>query len=327
MTTRAGAAAMATRVLAPAVVAAGVLASAAAAPVAPQQFRSGAQTVAVYTTVLDNTGRLVTDLPRDAFEVYDNGRPQAITNFANDIQPITIAVLLDRSASMLRNFHLVQEAAGLFVDQLLPQDKARIGSFSDRVQLDPRDFTSDHVEMRRILETELQPPGPTPLWNAVGVGMTALLHQDGRRVVLVFTDGMDEPLNGSPYNLSLRGVMKRAEDEDVMVYAIGLAGNPAGYGFGGGGFRGYGARGRGADRPDPGLQKLAAASGGGYFELISTRDLGGTFARVAEELHHQYLIGFVPEKLDGKVHKLDVRLTNPAMTARARRSYVARQER
>ena len=303
-------------------------------PIVDQQvgpFKSGAATVAVYTTVMDAGGRLVTDLDRDQFEVFDNGRLQTISTFANDVQPITVVMLLDRSLSMLRNFRLVKDAAGAFVDRLVPGDKARIGSFSDRVQVDPPQFSSDKGELLTILATELQPAGPTPLWNAIGVGMTALLHQEGRRVVLVFTDGMDEPLNGGAHNLKLNDVVERSENEDVMIYAIGLAGGtpfgrggrrtPGGFGrpgMGGGGF----GQGR-ADRPDPGLQKVAAASGGGYFELTSPRDLSSTFERIADELHRQYLIGFVPQKLDGKVHKLEVKVKGDGLSARARKSYVA----
>jgi VWFA-related protein len=167
------------------------------------------------------------------------------------------------------------------------------------------------------------------LWNALGVGMTALLHQEGRRVVLVFTDGMDQPLNGSSHNVTLKDVIRRSEQEDVMVYAIGLAGSLP-FGHAGGFSTGYGRRGGGfgggrnrEDKPDPGLQVVAAASGGGYFELTSTQGLTGTFARVADELHRQYLLGFVPPKLDGKSHKLEVRVNGAGLTARARRSYVA----
>jgi Ca-activated chloride channel family protein len=310
-----------------------VAALAAAATLAAQdvRFKSAASTVAVYTTVTDPSGGLVPELTRDSFEVYDNGKLQEISTFASDLQPITVVMMLYRSLSMLRNFELVEQAAGVFVERLLPADKARIGSFSDRIQIDPRGFTSDKAELRAILKTELQPAGPTPLWNAVGVGMTALLHQEGRRVVLVFTDGMDSPLNGSAHNMSLKDVIKRAEREDVMVYAIGLVGStPFGGGFGRhGGFGGYGGmggygRGRGhEDKPDPGLEKVAVASGGGYFELTSTRDLSSTFARVADELHRQYLIGFVPQKLDGKTHTLEVRVKGVGLTARARKSYVA----
>src|SRR6185295_10288324 len=147
---------------------------------------------------------------------------------------ITVVVLLDRSGSMEGNFELVRDSAKEFVKQMLPGDKARIGSFSTRIQLDPHDFTSDTSEMLTILDTELQEAGPTPLWNAINVGITALLHQDGRRVILVFTDGVDEPMNPGPNSSSLKDVMKRAEEEDVMVYAIGLAGqNGVTRGFGG----------------------------------------------------------------------------------------------
>ena len=294
-------------------------------------FRAATRTVPVYATVTDAEGRLVPDLGRDDFEILDNGRPQAISIFANDIQPIMVVMMLDRSGSMVDNFRRVQEAAEQFVTRLLPADKARIGSFSYRVQVDPRTFTNDRDELLRILYKELQEPGPTPLWNAVSVGMTALTRQEGRRVVLVFTDGADRPGNDRSTNISLGDLMKRAREEDVMVYGVGLAGRMpmSGMGRRGGGWGRYppppggGSPAGRTQRPDEGLSKLAAESGGGYFELESTDDLGATFARVADELHRQYAMGFSPEKLDGKTHKLEVRVKRPGMTARARKSYVA----
>jgi Ca-activated chloride channel family protein len=310
----------------PAAAAAAIAALLVAAPSARQaQFRSGASNVAVYATVTNAAGGIVTDLDRDQFEVYDDGEPQTISIFANDVQPITMVMMLDRSISMVGNFQVVARGAREFVDRLLPGDKARIGSFSDRVQVDPREFTSDKRTLRRILETELQPPGPTPLWNAISVGMTALLHQEGRRVVLVFTDGLDQPFGGM-HNMTLHDIVKRSEEENVMVYAIGLAATvPYGYNP----FPNLGNTGRGApaprptDRPDPGLQTLAAASGGGYFELTRAQDLTLAFARIADELHRQYLLGFVPQKLDGKSHKLEVRLKTNGLKVRARRSFLA----
>jgi hypothetical protein len=77
------------------------------------------------------------------------------------------------------------------------------------------------------------------------------------------------------------------------------------------------------ERPDEGLPKIAEATGGGYFELTSTADLVRTFTRVADELHHQYALGFAPEKLDGKMHELTVRLSRPDLRARARKRYLA----
>jgi VWFA-related protein len=312
-------------------------------------FRGATRTVAVYATVAGADGRLVPDLTRDAFTILDNGKRQVVALFANDVQPITVVILLDRSGSMKANFTLVQQAAERFVEVMLPADKARIGSFSNRIQIDPRDFTSDHGELLQILRTELQEEGPTPLWDAVNVGITGLLHQQGRRVVLVFTDGMDAPFNPGGSHNSLKDVMKRAEEEDIMVYAIGLTGSDpnanSGGGFrrgggggggrrgGGGGFGGRGGFGRGfgggggsqaQDHPDDGLPKLAMATGGGYFELKGTNDLGATFAKVADELHHQYALGFTPEKLDGKMHALEVKVSGEGRAVRARKSYLAR---
>jgi hypothetical protein len=96
-------------------------------------------------------------------------------------------------------------------------------------------------------------------------------------------------------------------------------------GRGGGSFGGQ--RGGGADHPDEGLPKIAAATGGGYFELTSTVDMATTFQKIANELHRQYALGFTPTSLDGKMHTLDVRLEATGATVRARKSYLARNER
>jgi len=299
---------------------------------APQQgqiFRSGSRTVAVYVTVSDEQGRLIPNLTQDDFEVYDNGKKQEITLFESGTQPITLVMMLDRSGSMVGNFGLVRSAAEQFVGQLVPGDKARIGSVANRIQVDPRDFTSSQHDLLQILRTELQEPGPTPLWNAVNVGITSLLHQEGRRVVLVFTDGIDRPMGSN--NISYRDVEKNAEQEDVMIFAVGLASREFGGRRGG---RGGGTGGMGpmirlppeAPKVDAGLPKIAAATGGGYFELTSTNNLGQTFRRIADELHRQYALGFTPEKLDGKTHKLEVRLKSPNLIPRARRTYIAKKD-
>ena len=312
----------------------------------PSQFGTANRTVAVFATVTGARGRLVPDLTRDDFTIDDNGKRQTLTLFANDNQPITLIMLLDRSGSMKANFELEERAAEAFVHDMLPNDKARVGSFAKYIQIDPEDFTSDRDKLIHILRTELQEDGPTPLWNAVDRGIDKLLVEQGRRVILVFTDGVDMPLNFAGHNKSLKDVMRRAEENDVMVYAIGLAGQngmpaPGGRGAdrgrGGmnpGAFGGFGGRGLGVppgqlqpERPDEGLPKIAEATGGGYFELTSPHDLAATFARVANELHHQYALGFTPEKLDGKMHELTLHLSQPELVARARKRYLASKER
>ena len=290
----------------------------AGVPAQQPTFKSGAKTVAVYATVTDRDGRLVPDLTRDDFEVRDGGKPQPIAVFSNEIQPISVVMMLDRSGSMRGNFRLVEAAGAAFVRALLPADKARIGSFAEKIQIDPENFTSDQKELITILRTKLQEQGPTPLWNSVDASIASLKTQDGRKVVLVFTDGGDNPGNFKLNNLSFMDISRRAQVADVMVYAVGLesAGRPT---LGGGGFGG----GLGSSRPDPGLPAIAEETGGGYFELHRAEDLAATFSRVADELHRQYLIGFEPAKLDDKMHKLEVKARKPGMKVRARKEYFA----
>jgi VWFA-related protein len=320
-------------------------------------FRSGTHTVSVYATVVDGAGRLVPNLTKNDFAVFDNDAPQPISVFDNSVRPITIVIMLDRSGSMLQNFDLERSAAVQFVTHLLPNDKARVGSFSMRIQIDPEGFTSNQDDLIRILYEDLQDPGPTPLWRATASAMTALARQDDRRVVLVLTDGFDNPMEIT--STSFEQVRDRSEAEEIMVYGIGLAddcGPPVTGVLAGLTRPAFQARGLGPGRrgplgpqpppdlgrgrrggfpqvrdggscteskPDPHLRELAASSGGGYFELTGADDLSSTFTQVADELHHQYLLGFTASRLDGRVHRLTVRLRNPTLIARARKSYVA----
>jgi len=310
----------------------GLVAAFCAVVAAQQQppFRSGASTVAVYTTVTDSSGRLVPGLTKDDFEIYDNGKPQPITLFATETQPISVIVMLDRSGSMKDSFHLLMAGAEEFVRRLLPADKARIGSFSTKIQVDPEEFTSDRKVLIDLLRTEAEPEGPTPLWNAANVAIRELQPQDSRKVILLFTDGVDSPpVSFKTNNMSVMDVMDRATKEDVMLYAIGLESrlpygrrqSPLNGGLNGG-FGGSGGGGM-TQRPDPGLPKIAGETGGGYYELTRADDLRTTFARIADELHQQYALAFEPSKLDGKTHDLEVKLKTKGMKARARKSYVA----
>ena len=138
-------------------------------------------------------------------------------------------------------------------------------------------------------------------------GLEELNGIEGRRVVLVFTDGDDTDSRARQGT-----VVDRARADEAMVYAIGLESNY------------FNGQRMVRTEPDSGLRKIADETGGGYFELKKTADLAPTFTRVAQELHAQYVMGFSPTVLDGKIHKLAVRVKKPGMTARARRSYVAK---
>ncbi|HOC16953.1 MAG TPA: VWA domain-containing protein [Vicinamibacterales bacterium] len=266
-------------------------------------FRGDTRFVPVYATVVDRDRRLVPGLTRDDFEVFADGKPRPITVFSNEIEPITVVVMLDTSASMTPNLGLVTAGAEQFFLRLLPGDQAVAGAFNDKIEF-ASDFTSDRDELIASLRS-LDFGNPTRLYDAVALSLEQLQRVEGRKVVLVFTDGAD-----TSSSASLGDVLARARAEEVMVYAIGLE---ADY------FNGVRQV---RSKPDRGLRKLAEETGGGYFELDKKDLLTSTFTRVSEELHSQYLIGFDAGARDGKVHKLEVRVKKAGATARARKSYV-----
>ena len=283
------------------------LAVGVAALAAQQQplFRSGTELVDLYVTVTDRNGRLVPDLTRDDFVVFDDGQPQELILFENEVRPITVVVMLDTSASVTPSLNLLKAGAEQFLIRMLPDDRGRVGAFNDKIQVEPAEFTGDRDRLIDSLKV-LDFGNPTRLYDGVAAGLDALTGVDGRRVVLVFTDGDDtssETKSGD--------VLDRAIAEEVMIYSIGLE---ADY------FNGIR---RVRTRPDRNLRRFAEETGGGYFELEETSDLGPTFTRVAQELHSQYVLGFSPQERDGRVHELEVRLKPRGMRARARRSYVA----
>jgi Ca-activated chloride channel family protein len=267
-------------------------------------FRTGTQVVSLFVTVADAQKRLVPDLTKDDFEIFDNEKPQPISYFDNSVHPITVVVMLDTSGSMTLTIDLLKKAAEQFLIRLLPDDKAKVGAFNDKVQISAR-FTSDRDELVGAAK-DLDYGNGTRLWDAVGMSLDELKGIEGRRVILVFTDGDD-----TESKTSLGNVIERARADEVMIYAIGLESNY------------FNGQRMVRSKPDRGLRKIADETGGGYFELEKTADLAPTFTRVAQELHSQYVIGFTPTLLDGRVHKLAVKMKQAGMTARARRSYVA----
>jgi Ca-activated chloride channel family protein len=271
-------------------------------------FRSSTRIVPVITTVLDADKRLVPNLEQEDFTILDNGKPQQISFFQSEVQPFSVVVMLDTSASMTANLELLKSAAEQFLLRMLPIDKGQVGAFNDKIQLSGT-FTSDRDDLIGALD-DLQFGNPTRLYDAINESMAALRTVEGRKVVLVFTDGDD-----TASRVGLGDVLERAAEDEVMVYAIGLESDFFN------GVRNV------RSRPDRGLKRLAEETGGGYFELKKTDELAPTFTRVAQELHSQYTLGFTPATLDNKEHKLEVKMRKAGLTARARKSYVASSER
>jgi VWFA-related protein len=285
-------------------------------------FRGTGEAVRVFVTVTDRDGRLVPALTQNAFEVRDEGKPQPLTLFDNTPQPIRLVVLLDVSGSMQGNLPVLRAGTEQLFVRLRPDDVARVGTFGNDVTISPA-FTHEAAELRKALPTSIDPDAPTPLWRALDEALDTFKDEEGARpVILVLSDGKDSGMfefRGRP--VSQAEIIDRARRENVMVYAIGMRSRGARQppGLGRGGLQAMLTQ----DLPDPGLARVAQDTGGGYAEIRLGEDLGAAFARVADELHSQYLLGFAPPVRDGKVHDIEVRLTQRGLTARARRSYVA----
>ena len=272
-------------------------------------FKAGTSIVPVLTTVTDNQGRLVPNLEQEEFTVLDNGKPQPITLFQNETQPFTVVVMLDFSFSMTTHLDLLKQATEQFILRMLPADKGQVGAFSDKIQFSG-EFTNDRDDLVAALK-DLQFGNPTRLYDAIDASIDMLKNVEGRKIVLVFTDGDD-----TASRKGMGDVLDRAKASETMIYAIGLESEfPIGPGR------------MQRTRPDRGLRKLADETGGGYFELKKTTELAPTFTRVAQELHSLYTIGFQPTVLDNKEHRLDVKMKQAGQTGRARRSYIASAER
>ncbi len=285
----------------------GVLALGLSLPAQEPTFRSGSRVVPSYVTVVDGNNRLVTDLTRDDFEVFDNGRPQEITIFDNEVRPFTVVVMLDTSVSMTDRLDDLYNGAEQFLLRLMPHDKATVGAFNDKIEF-ASGFTSDRSSLVSALK-RLDFGNQTRLYDGVHASLDELEKVEGRKVILLFTDGADF---GS--RMSSGKALERARDAEVMIYGIGLETE-----F----FNGQMVV---RSKPDSILNRFATETGGGYFDLKKNADLNSSFTRIAQELRSQYLLGFSPATLDGKVHRLEVRVKRPGVKARSRRSYTASTE-
>jgi len=255
-------------------------------------------------TVTDAQASLVPNLTRDDFEIFDNKIKQELVVFENQTQPITAVVMLDTSGSMTNSLKLVKTGAEQFLVRMLPQDKAQIGAFNDKIQFSGV-FTSDRDELVAALK-DVDFGYPTRLYDAVDQSLNKLIAIEGRRVIVLLTDGDD-----TSSKVSQGDVLARSQQDEVMIYGIGLE---SVY---------FDGMRQVRTNPDKVLRKLAEETGGGYYLLRETADLNATFTRIAQELHSQYVLGFSPTVLDGKVHKLLVNVKRPGMKARARKTYVA----
>jgi len=289
------------------------LASAAAGAARPAQvFRAGTDTVLLSVTVADGRNRPVAGLSRSDFLVFEDKRPQTISVFANDPQPVALSLLLDSSLSMERTLRLAQEAAIGFVQRLGPSDVAQIIDFNSTNETRIRQgFTGDRGALEAAIR-RVQPGGWTALYDALYIGI-AEAHRlrprpteaVRRQAVVILSDGENtQSLKTSD------DVIDSAKRTDVMVYAVALRDKTN-------------ARTGGYNEAEYVLRALGQMTGGRVFVAGDATQLPAIYNQIADELAHQYLIGYTSRnpRRDGAWRQVAVQLQSPNLVARTRAGY------
>jgi Ca-activated chloride channel family protein len=269
-------------------------------------FRAETRLVLLRATVKDQRGELVTGLVREAFTVYENGRPQFITVFRRDDVPVSVGILIDNSKSMRGKRAHVEAAALAFVRASNPQDEMFVASFADKAQVDVP-LTSDQAVLEAGLK-RLDSIGGTALRDAVILGEEYLEAHAARdqKILLLITDGLDNASAAPPER-----IRQRAERSEIVVYAVGLLDVDDA------------SR---ADRARDALDELTEPTGGLAYYPAGVEHTKETVLEIARQIRHQYTIGYAPlaQALDGSYRKLKVVAKGPGrLSVRTRAGYRA----
>jgi Ca-activated chloride channel family protein len=260
-------------------------------------FKAGVDVVNLAVTVTDPKGRFITDLSEGDFEVLEEGVRQPLSIFTREDLPVSLALLLDTSASMEMKMSQAQTAAIRFVRTLHPADEAQVLQFSQRAEV-VQDFTSDKPTLEAAIRST-RASGDTALYTALYVALKDLdrRHKDGdlrRRAVVVLTDGED-----TASSITDEQVLDLARRTGIGVYGVGLYGSdvPAA------------ARPLNPDQSTFFFSALGRATGGQAHFLKSVSQLDGVYDRLAQELRSQYGLGYVPTNPthDGRWRRVVVR--------------------
>jgi VWFA-related protein len=269
-------------------------------------LRSTIEVTVVTATVRDSNGKLVGDLPKDAFTVYEDGEPMTITTFTNDRVPLGIGLLLDISDSMFgRRIKDAEDAAERFLLHLLPStDAFFMVAFNHEARVlfgwrTAADGVHDAL-------SRLRPTGATAIYDAVKMSLPYVDNRPRERAALVLiTDGAD-----TASDVSLHDLRPSLIRSDAFIYAIAI------------------------DTPEPQpiaqrvnvetLDEITAQSGGHTEVVRDTAALDGAVTNIADELNHQYMFGYSSKHPgDGQYHSIRVRMTDATLKVRARAGYVA----
>ncbi len=244
------------------------------------QFAVSVESVTLDVVVVDKKGRFVPGLTRDSFEILEDGLPQNLSFFTAQFTPVTTLLLLDSSSSIRSSLSAIQTAAYLFAQNLSDGDKARIGLFSHEVRFGPEytDAISAHLATLKTMKAE----GTTALYDSILRALEELASVEGRKSLLVFTDGDDAGLANKGSRASIEEVIEGAKQSEVTIYTVG--------------FSGWGPDGsESVNRPF--LTTLAESTGGRPFFPKNVEEVKKAFAEVQQDLHRHYRMAYAPTKV------------------------------
>jgi VWFA-related protein len=290
---------------------------AAGATIAPAQeqsdatFRADTRLVILHATVADRNGRLINDLPKEAFTVLENGTPQTLKIFRREDVPVSMGLIIDNSGSMRDKRQKVATAALRLVKESNPQDEVFIVNFNDEAYLD-QPFTSDVKKLEEAL-TRIDSRGGTAMRDAISMSIDYLKEKGKRdkKVLLVVTDGDD---NTSSAVNTLERLVTKAHESEVLIYCIGLLNEEE--------------RGK-AKRAQRAMKALAEASGGAAYFPKEVTDIDALASQVAHEIRNQYILAYTPseQSLDGSFRRIQVIAKGPGRpTVRTRSGYYATKD-
>jgi Ca-activated chloride channel family protein len=268
-------------------------------------FRTDVELVTTPVTVTDAEGRLVPTLQRDDFEVYEDGVVQPTLYFTRDRVPVSVALVLDVSDSMVgaRMANALAALDRFLAELLAPEDEAALVVFNHRPRVSAS-WTADRPPLRERL-VQIQPSGGTALYDAVAATLPLFrARRHPRGAMVLVSDGAD-----TASDISLTELRTTLTGSDVFIYAIAIES----------------ANGRRSTEVNPWALRDVTGRGGGYTEVISNpADLGPATSRIADELNHQYMLGFSPERRsDGRYHTMRVSVKGRDYRVRSRRGYLA----
>ncbi len=271
--------------------------------------------VEVYAVVRDRSGKYVQGLDSDSFRLFDNGRPQRIARFSAERRPLRLAIVLDNSLSMRgARIEAAREAALGLLDTLEEGDDCLIVSFSDTVRV-LQEPTSDRRKLAHAIG-RVQVDAGTALYDALWRSSELLEPFDGRKVVVLLSDGQDEAANGiEPGSLhTFEEALDRALRSGVTAFTVGVGRNLDEQ------RDRFGTRTLGSI-----LREIAEATGGRAFLSLPARKIRRSFREIAEDIRNQYFLGYEPSDLarDGAWHEIRVTTTRPDLIVTARRGYYA----